>query len=292
MQTSTTYRGDPAAIAPVDGPVAAPGGPLSYIHWGPVIAGALAATAVSFVLMTFASSIGLLVASPSPTWRDTSVGLALLSGLWILLVAVGSFALGGYLAGRVRSSWATTPDEIEFRDGTHGLLVWALGVVLGALLLWASTTALSTINAATSATQRPGAGEPAFLAYELDRLFRSERRPDTVDPEARAEAGRIIMTGLGRREIASDDRSYLVRLVAARTGLNAADADRRVAQIIAEARQANRQTRTSAIILAFMTAASLAAGAAAAWFAAEAGGRHRDQSISPPLRFGLRRIPA
>jgi hypothetical protein len=272
--------------------VATPGGPLSYIHWGPVIAGALAASAVSFVLMSFASSIGLAVASPSPTWRDTSIGLSLLSGVWILLVTVGAFALGGYLAGRVRSSWATIPEEIEFRDGTHGLLVWALGVMLGALLLWATTTAFSTINAATSATQRPAAGEPAALTYELDRLFRSERRPDTVDPEARAEAGRIIATGLGRREIASDDRAYLVRLVAARTGLNLADADRRVAQVVAEARQANRQTRTSAVVLAFMTAASLAAGAAAAWFAAEIGGRHRDRSISPPLRFGWRRIPA
>src|SRR5215203_3554526 len=219
MQSSVTSAGGPAVAGSADGPVPTPGGPLSYIHWGPVVAGALAATAVAFVLMTFASAVGLAVASPSPTWRDTSAALALLSGVWILLVAIGSFALGGYLAGRVRSSWATTPDEIEFRDGTHGLLVWALAVLLSALLAWATTTALSTANPNTTA-QRPTAGEPAFLAHELDRLFRSERRPDTVDTEARAEAGRIIMTGLGRREIAPDDRSYLVRLVAARTGLN------------------------------------------------------------------------
>ena len=292
MQSSVTSAGGPAVAGSADGPVPTPGGPLSYIHWGPVVAGALAATAVAFVLMTFASAVGLAVASPSPTWRDTSAALALLSGVWILLVAIGSFALGGYLAGRVRSSWATTPDEIEFRDGTHGLLVWALAVLLSALLAWATTTALSTANNPNTTAQRPAAGEPAFLAHELDRLFRSERRPDTVDTDARAEAGRIIMTGLGRREIAADDRSYLVRLVAARTGLNAADADRRVGQIVTEARQANRQTRTSAIIIGFMTAASLAAGAAAAWFAAEVGGRHRDQSISPPLRMaGWRRIP-
>lgn len=204
-----------------------------------------------------------------------------------LLVAIGSFALGGYLAGRVRSSWATTPDEIEFRDGTHGLLVWALAVVLAALLTWATANAVSALNTNNS-TARPAAGEPSFLAYELDRLFRSERRPDTVDPDARAEAGRILMTGLGRRDIASDDRSYLTRVVSARTGLNANDAGQRVSQVVAEARQANRQARASAIIIGFMTAASLAAGAAAAWFAAEIGGRHRDQSINPPLRFGWR----
>jgi hypothetical protein len=289
MQTSTTYRGEAAAVVPADGPVATPGGPLSYIHWGPVIAGALAAAAVSFVLMTFAAAIGLAIASPSPTWRDTSAGLAILSGVWILLVSIGSFALGGYLAGRVRSSWTTSADEIEFRDGTHGLLVWALAVVLAGLLTWITANALSAVTT-NGATQHAAAGEPSFLAYELDRLFRSERRPDTVDPDARAEAGRILMTGLGRRDIATDDRTYLVRVVSARTGLNAADADRRVGQVAAEARQANRQARASAIIIGFMTAASLAAGAAAAWFAAEMGGKHRDQSISPPLRFGWRRI--
>jgi hypothetical protein len=257
-----------------------------------VVCGAITAAAVAFVLMTFASVVGLAVASPSPTWRDTSVGLALLSGVWILVVAIGSFALGGYLAGRVRSSWATTPDEIEFRDGAHGLLVWALAVVLAGLLTWATSSAVTAVSATNTTAQRPAAGEPSFLAYELDRLFRSERRPETVDPDARAEAGRILMTGLGRREMAADDRSYLVRLVSTRTGLNGADADRRVGQTVAEARQANRQRRASGIIIGFMTAASLAAGAAAAWFAAEVGGRHRDQSISPPMRLaGWRRIP-
>src|SRR3954447_5790965 len=151
------------------GPVPTPGGPLSYVHWGPVIAGALVAAAISFVLMTFASAVGLAIASPSPTWRDTSIGLAILSGVWILLVAIGSFGLGGYLAGRVRSSWATTPDEIEFRDGTHGLLVWALAVVLAGLLTWATASAVSAVNNTNNSTaQRSAAGEPSFLAYELD----------------------------------------------------------------------------------------------------------------------------
>ena len=102
------------------------------------MAGAVVAAAASFVLMTFASAIGLMVVSPSPTWRDTSVWLAILSGLWIIVVAIGSFALGGYLAGRVRSTWKAPEDEVEFRDGAHGLLVWAVGVVLGVALLWAS----------------------------------------------------------------------------------------------------------------------------------------------------------
>ena len=277
----------PSADRPTDGPVPTPGGPLSYIHWGPVIAGAIAAAATWLVLMTFAAAIGMITVSPSPTWRDTSVWLVLLSGLWLLLSSLASFALGGYLAGRVRSTWSTTPDEVEFRDGAHGLLVWALAVVLGAFLAWATATAVSAISAGT--TMQPTAGEPAFLSYELDRLFRSDRRPAQADPEARTEAARIMLTGVGRRDMTAEDRGYLTRLVAARTGLAPGDADRRVGEVMAAARQAARRARATSVLLGFMIAASLAAGAAAAWFAAGAGGDHRDRAISPPLRWSWRR---
>jgi hypothetical protein len=100
--------------------------PSSYIQWGPTFGGGLVATAVFFVLISFAAAIGLAVSSVSPTWRDTSVGLVVLSGAWVVLTAVGSFALGGYIAGRIRSTWRTNPDEVHFRDGLHGLVVWSV----------------------------------------------------------------------------------------------------------------------------------------------------------------------
>ena len=283
-----TLAPDMAAGA-ADGPVPTPGGPLSYVHWGPVIAGAVVAAAVFFTFMTFASAVGLAIASPSPTWRDASIALAVLSCVWILLVALGSFALGGYVAGRVRSTWATSEDEREFRDGAHGLLVWALAVVIGALLTWAAATAVSSASASATGAPRAASGEPAFLSYEIDRPLRSERRPETVDPEARAEASRLMLRGIGRQGLAQEDRVYLVRLVAARTGLSPTDADRRVSLILEDARRAARRARASSVIIGFMTAASLAAGAAAAWFAACAGGQHRDRAISPPLRWSWRR---
>ena len=138
--------------------------------------GAAVAAAASFVLMTFASAIGLMVVSPSPTWRDTSVWLAVLSGLWIIVVATGSFSLGGYLAGRVRSTWKAPEDEVEFRDGAHGLLVWAVGVVIGVLLLWASAAAL-------------GVGGATSRGCEFARLPRLRARP-AVPFGAPAGAGR------------------------------------------------------------------------------------------------------
>jgi hypothetical protein len=278
-----------AAGGPGDGPVPTPGGPLSYIHWGPIIGGAIAAAAIWLVLMAFASAVGLATFSPSPTWRDASFALALLTGLWLLLAALLSFGVGGYLAGRVRSTWSTTADEVEFRDGAHGLLVWALAVVLGALITGATATALAAVSAGTTTVARPAQGEPAFLPYEIDRLLRSERRPETADPEARGEAGRILMRGVGRRDMAPEDRTYLTRLVMSRTGLSQSDADRRVSDVIASTRQAARRARGISVLIGFMTAASLAAGAAAAWFAAGIGGRHRDNAISPPLRWNWSR---
>lgn len=277
-----TYR-EPAAA----GPIAAPGGPLSYIHWGPGIAGAIVAAATSFVLMGFASAVGLMVASPSPTWRDASVWLAILSGFWIIVVAVGSFALGGYLAGRVRSTWRASPDEVEFRDGTHGLIAWALGVMLGAILL-AMTASTWAVGSAAS-PPRDTAGAPSFLAYEIDRLFRAERRPEPAPPEVRAEAGRIIMRGLGRTELPAEDRAQLIRLTAAVTGQAPPDAERRVVQVLADARNAASQARRSAVILGFALAAAFAAAAAAAWIAAGIGGRHRDSEFAPPLRWSAGR---
>ena len=275
MTDVQTFR-DPAA----PGPIPTPGGPLSYIHWGPSIAGAIVAAAVSFVLMGFASTVGLMVASPSPTWRDTSVWLAILSGFWIVVVAVTSFALGGYLAGRVRSTWRAAPDEVEFRDGTHGLIAWAIGVMLGAALL-AMTANLYAAGSAAS-PQRDTAGAPSFLAYEIDRLL----RPETAGPDVRAEAGRIIMRGLGRTELPAEDRAQLVRLTASVSGLPAPDAERRVTQVLTDARNAASQARKSVVILGFCLAAGLAAAAAAAWIAAGIGGKHRDSEFAPPLRFG------
>src|ERR1700760_1842880 len=114
-------------------------GPLEtepgYLQWTPVIAGALAATALSLILVTFAAAVGLGVSSTAPTWRDASAALWLLSGLYLILQAIVSFALGAYIAGRLRRTLvAGSSDQVETRDGIHGLTVWAVAVVLGAIV--------------------------------------------------------------------------------------------------------------------------------------------------------------
>jgi hypothetical protein len=252
------------------------------LQWTPVIAGALVASAISLVLIAFGAAIGLSIVSSSPTWRDASPALALLSGLFLLLTAIASFGLGGYVAGRLRERWhaGAHSDVVEFRDGTHGVVAWALAVVITGLVGSASAAIVASKAATPTASPVATAGEP-LIAYELDRLFRGDRRPIEGDiTYSRAEAARILLAATGRRGITADDRGYLVRLVAARTGVALLDAERRVDEAITAATTAVQKARRSAVILGFATAASLLAGAAAAWYAASAGGRHRD-TVAP-----------
>lgn len=284
---------DQGVVIPTARPIPVTGGPADlpppsrYVQWGPAFCGAIIAAASFFVLMTFATAIGLAVTSVSPTWRDTSVGLAVLSGAWIVFSAVGSFSLGGYIAGRVRSRWEAPVDEIHFRDGLHGLLAWGLAIAFGVALTFvgAATLSFATKPNVTAARSTAANNEPAFLDFELDRLFRSDRlaEPSAAD---RAEAGRIIETSLGHQSVAPDDFNYLVRLVSARTGLAEPDAQKRTLSTLAEAHTAARRARQSGVILGFTLAAAMVAAAGAAWAAAREGGRHRDENIALPMTFG------
>lgn len=254
------------------------------VEWGPIIGGALSAASLAFLLQTFAIAIGLSASSTAPTWRDASFALALLSGLYLLLMAIVAYGLGGYLAGRLRSrSIAGTTEEIEFRDGVHGLLVWALATLIGACIAIASLQSLARIAAPStgSAGASASVGAENIIAFDLDRLFRGDRQPEANINYARSEAARILLTASSHAGIQQDDRAYLVRLVAGRTGLAPPDAERRVNEVIERVKENISRARRSAVILAFMTGAAALVGAAIAWFAAGAGGAHRDERIKP-----------
>lgn len=104
----------------------------SFLQWGPIIAGSLVAAALSLVFLAFGSAIGFGVLSSSPTWRDTSPALTVASGIYLLLTALVSFGLGGYVTGRLRERWHPTAHAnfVEFRDGVHGVVSWAIAAVV------------------------------------------------------------------------------------------------------------------------------------------------------------------
>jgi hypothetical protein len=253
------------------------------VEWGPVIAGAIAAAALAFVLHAFAAGVGISVSSTAPTWRDASIALVLLSGLYLLLVAFASYGFGAYVAARLRRRRAATAEDGSFSDGMHGIIVWALATLLTAILAVA-VAGFSTRLAApagTAGSSQSVAGEN-IIALDLDRLFRADRRPQSDMDYTRAEAARILLTASSHRGMLPEDRQYLVRLVSANTGLAGPEAERRVESVVTRAKENIDRARRSAAILAFMAAAVALMGAAVAWWAACTGGQHRDGLVAIP----------
>ena len=263
--------------------------PGADVHWSAVIAGAIAAAALSFVLLAFGTGLGLAMNSVSPTWRDASFALWFLTGLYFVFVALASFAFGGYVAGRMRSRVATVAaaDEAEFRDGMHGLLAWALAIVIGAVL------AIGVAGAAAPAVV-PGSGNAGpstsvagenTIAYELDQLFRSDRPiPADEMTQARGEAARILLTSSSHSGVTPEDRDYLTTLVSSRANVSPEEADARVSKAIPRAHDALKRARAAGVLIAFWTVVALLLGAAVSWYAAREGGRERETGGAPTWR--------
>ncbi len=285
--------------------------PSHPIEWGPVILGALAATAISVVLLTFGAAFGLSFVSPYPYAGLSAKAMAVLSGTYVALVMVGAFAAGGYLAGRLRKPWAEGVEvERHFRDGAHGFAVWALGVVLAAGLSAAGVGALAKGAAqAATAVAAGGASNPAAalsldpVTYAVDRVLAPNPTPNgpvasavTSRADLAAPMARAFAAGLRNGQLEARDRTYLAQLVQQQTGLSQADAERRVDDAFADLKAAEARTRAAAeaarkaaLIAAFAVAATLAVGCAAACAGAALGARHRDENTLVSL-FGSRRF--
>jgi hypothetical protein len=208
--------------------------------------------------------------------------------------------VGGYLAGRLRDRWSGVhADEVYFRDTAHGLLAWALATVLGATLLGAATT---HILAGATAGAIPTVGTSAATSLinpvdlYLDTLLRSDTpgaatklAEDTAS--TRAEIGRVVAIALQGGEVSQGRQAYVARLVAARTGLDQAEAEKRVSNVITQAKSAADQVRKATAKLALWLVASMFAGAFAACLAAVEGGILRDSKwYEPGWRRGQGRV--
>ena len=296
-----------------------PGG--RYLEWGPIILGTLGSLAMLVVLMTVGTALGLTVVSPQPYAGISAKGLAVLAGVYAALVHVASFAAGGYLAGRMRTPWATTDlEERNFRDGGHGFGVWALGVVLGAALATSGIagvvkTAVGATTAVAAAGTAGAASNPAKGAalqlsmqptdFAVDRLLApapgaapaagaGAHQPDRAD--IAAPIARTFAANMQNPQLDARDRTYLASLVSQRTGMPQADAEKRVDEAFTELKAAEQKARDTAdkarkatLIAAFLVAATLAIGAAAACAGAALGAKHRDELTTVGL-FGSRRF--
>jgi hypothetical protein len=290
----------------------------SAVSWAAVIGGAFVSAALSVILLALGAALGLSAVSP---WSNTGATASAMSSatiIWLMVMEIIACGMGGYLAGRLRTRWVNVhTDEVFFRDTAHGFLVWAVGLVISASFLASAATSMVggaaqagvagvalggsaaagvAANAATSGTATAGPGVRGGTdpnAYFVDTLFRTDS-PAAVDNSnggapvsdagIKAEVGRIMATDLTQADFPAADQAYIAKRVAARTGLSQADADKRVADVIGQAEQAQAKARQAAddarlaathgLLWIFV---SLLMGAFCASFAATIGGRQRDQ---------------
>ncbi len=264
---------------PVTYPAAAAFETASYVEWPSIFVGAVVALAVAFVLLTFGAAVGLSAVSPWTSTRTTVAVVSIGAGFWMILVHVWAFGLGGYLAGRMRHRHSgASSTEVEFRDGAHGAAVWGLAITFGAVIaaLAAASTARGVPESYSSASR---SNDPVTVA--TDTLLRTARvTPAPAD--VRGEIDRLLLRSTGSVPMVAADRSYLVELVAARTGLTPAEAESRVGAAVAQMKEDLNRARKTGVVAGFIIAATLLLSAAAAWWGAAVGGQHRDENTLWP----------
>lgn len=277
----------------------------SAISWPAIFGGAFAAAAFSLMLLALGSGFGLASVSPWSNTGASATTFTVMTAIWLIVVQWVSSGLGGYLTGRLRTKWVGVhTHEVFFRDTANGFLAWAVAAVIGAAFLASAASSLlgggthiaATIAAGGAAGTSQGTVQANPSDYLVDSLFRSDQpKANTGDQEVqvRAETGRILATDIKNGDVPAGDKTYLAQLVAARTGLSQADAEKRVDEVIAKAkaaetkaRQVADEARKAGAYLSIFTAVSMLIGAFIAAAAAALGGQHRDEDwrVHPGLQ--------
>jgi len=279
---------------------------LSGVSWAAIFAGAAAAAALSLILVVLGFGLGFSAVSPWAGSGISAKSLGISTIIWLAFTQIVASGLGGYIAGRLRVKWSSMHgDEVYFRDTAHGFLAWAVATLVTATLVVGSVSSIvsggvqagaSVAGGAASAmTQAAGTaagqGSADDYGYFVDTLFRDDRPAAVSDDAAHATVTRIFVQTLSHDgQLAAEDRTYLAQLVAQRTNLTQADAERRVDEGFAKARKAlddaklaARQAADSASKVAAWTAlwmfVALLCGAFFASLAATFGGRRRDAVV-------------
>ena len=270
----------------------------SAASWAAIIAGAFVAVSVSLILLALGSGLGFAEISPWPGRGVSGTTFTITTAIWLIVTQWISAALGGYIAGRLRTRWhGTHTHEVFFRDTAHGLITWSVATLLVSAVFAGSVSALvgggvrGVSEAASGGAGAPigGAGTPAGapMTYALDTLFRPATSVAAANaqsgPDARLEAAHVVAHA-ANGTVPDADRAYLAQLVAAQTGVPPAEAQRRVDDFLAgaadaanKARAAADAARKAAAEASIFTALSMLIGAFIAATAAALGGRLRDE---------------
>jgi hypothetical protein len=259
----------------------------SGVSWAAVIAGAFVAAALSLILLALGTGIGLSAVSPWANSRASATKIGAGAIIWFVLMQIIASSMGGYLAGRLRVKWTNVhTHEVYFRDTAHGFLVWAVGLVITAAFLASAAASAAGGAARQRAAMVENSGPmqaqesvgPA--GYFVDKLLRPNTIPANEDnPALRGEVALIFANAIREGNIPPADKTFLARVVAARTGVNEAEAETRVEQVFTQAREAAEKARKAVAHALYWTFLALLVGAFCASFAATVGGKQRDHVV-------------
>ena len=264
----------------------------SAASWPSIFAGAFVAAATTVILVALGSGVGFASISP---WSDRAASVttfAMTTAIWLIVTQWVSAALGGYIAGRLRTRWiGTHPHEVFFRDTAHGLITWAAATILvvavGASSFKSAAGTAGLAGGMSANTAAIASANSPVSAYEIDKLFRTSNFGGaTLLADARVETAHIAANAFANGGISGADRTYLVDQVGARTGASQADAQARVdnfvtavtgaqAKLKTEADSARKAAAEASIYLAL----SMLIGAFIASVSAALGGRIRDEHL-------------
>src|ERR1700676_126245 len=283
------------------------GDSASAVSWGAIIAGAFVIASIGLILVALGAGFSLASVSPWPNSGVSATTFGVMTAIWLIVVQWISSALGGYVAGRLRTKWTGVhSDEVRFRDTAHGVLAWAVAAVITAAVLASAASSLiggvargatTVAGSAVQGVTQGGEGTDP-VGYLVDSLFRRQQPEASGNTqEVRGEASRILLSGLRSGDVPAADKTYLAQLVAARTGVSQEDAQKRVDEVIAKAkdaeakaRQAADAARKAATYLSLFTALSMLIGAFIAGAAAAFGGHQRDEFAERPGGSGRRGV--
>lgn len=266
----------------------------SGVSWAAIFAGAVAAAALSLLLLMLGSGLGFSAISPWSGEGLSAKGLGVWAIIWLALTQILASGMGGYLAGRLRVKWANVHgDEVYFRDTAHGFLAWAVATLLMATVVAGSVSGIVGSGVKAGATVAAGAASSMGSSHQgnsadyfIDLLFRDDRPAAVSEDAAHALATRIVAHSLSSGQLTAEDRTYLAQLVSQRTNLSRVQAEQRVDQVYAQVRQAVDQTKQAADEATKAAAwttlwmfIALLIGAFFASLAATLGGRQRDHVV-------------
>lgn len=268
------------------------------LAWGPVIGGAVAASATTMLLLLLGAGVGLTMVSPWSGESASFTAVSVTAAIWFVVVQWLSSALGGYLTGRLRTKWVGIhTDEVFFRDTAHGFMSWALATVVVVGLAGSAFTSLvgagaqtvgsaastATVAAAAASDDDDSAGSMGYFTDTLLRPQEIRANAQSDDGAAAAEISRILLNGAAAGEVPEADRAYMAAIVASRAGLTPEEARARVDATLAQindakvkAQQTADDARQIGATTAMLGALSLLVGAFIASAAAALGGRQRD----------------